>query len=118
MLVWFGRTYTEEEWVGSLAAIEELSRGRQKFVVLNVSRPDMETPTARHRKLIADWNTTYIASGRTTILGWGSVIDSHVLRGVLTALSWVTKFPYEMTTTSSVEQGIEWAQQLLNKAKE
>lgn len=118
VLVRFGRTYSEEEWAGSLAAIDELSQGRTKFVVLNVTRADMETPTARHRKLIADWNTAYVASGRNTILGWGSVVESTVLRGVLTALSWVTKFPYEMTTLSSLEHGLEWAQQILNRAKE
>jgi hypothetical protein len=118
VLVWFGRTYTEAEWTGSLAAIDDLTRGPRKFVVLNVSRPDMDTPTARHRKLIADWNVAYVESGRTTILGWGSVIDSTVLRGVLTALTWVTKFPYEMTTLSSIEQGLEWAQKLLDQASE
>ena len=118
VLVWFGRTYTDAEWTGSLAAIEELTKGTRKFVILNVSRPDMETPTARHRKVIADWNAAYVASGRDTIVGWGSVIESHVLRGVLTALTWVTTFPYERVSLSTLEQGLDWAQKLLDKAKE
>jgi hypothetical protein len=118
VLVWFGRTYTEEEWAASLAAVDELSSGKRKFVVLNVTRADMETPTARHRKLIADWNTAYAATGRNTILGWGSVIESTVLRGVLTALTWVTKFSYAMTAFSSLEQGLQWAQKLIDHDSE
>jgi hypothetical protein len=118
VLVWFGRTYTDEEWAASLTAIHELTRGKHKFVVLNVTRPDMETPSARHRKAIADWNADYVASGCNAILGWGSVIESTVLRGVITALHWVTKFPYAQATTSTLEQGLEWAQQILKKADE
>lgn len=116
VLVLFGRSYSDDEWAGSLTEVDELSRRGPKFVVLNVTRADMETPTARHRKAIADWNAVYVASGRTTILGWGTVIESHALRGVLTALTWVTKFPYAMTALPSLDKGIEWANQLLKDA--
>jgi hypothetical protein len=117
VLVWFGRTYTEEQWAASLAEIGDLTRGSRKFVVLNVTRPDMETPTPRHRKMIAQWNDEYVNSGRTTILGWGSVIESTVLRGVLTALTWVTKFPYVQGTASTLDQGLAWAQQVISESK-
>jgi hypothetical protein len=116
VFVWFGKTYSEEEWAKSLAEIDELAHGKRKFVVLNVTRPDMETPSARHRKVIADWNAAYVSSGRNTILGWGSIIESTVLRGVITALQWVAKFPYAMATLSTVDQGVQWAQQLLDQA--
>lgn len=113
VLVWFGRTYTDTEWTASLGEISELVYRGVPFVVLNVSRPDMDTPTARQRKEVADWNTEYVAAGHQTILGWGNVISSHVLRGVITAITWLTTFPYERKIVSNLEDGMAWAQQLV-----
>lgn len=118
VLVWFGRTYTDADWQASLDEIGKLAVGRLPFVVLNVSRPDMETPTAKQRKAVADWNAAYIAAGHDTLLGWGSVIGSHLLRGVITAILWISTPPYEQKTLANLDEGMAWARQLLARRRQ
>lgn len=115
LIVWFGRRYTDSDWEVALNEVWELAGGKRSFVALNVSHPNMDTPTARQRKAVADWNVRYLEAGHDTILGWGSVIQSHVLRGVLTAISWLTTFPYEQKMLGSLDEGVSWARQLLAK---
>lgn len=117
VLVWFGKSYTDAEWAGSLDEIGVLANGDASFVVINVARPDMDTPTASQRKVVAEWNNAYVASGRRTIIGWGNIIESNALRGVLTAIAWLTSFPYEYKIFAKLDQGLAWAEQLLAHAK-
>jgi hypothetical protein len=117
VVAWFGRVFSDADWERALTKIELLAAGRMNFVVLNVTRADMATPTAAQRKAVADFNTAYIAAGYETLLGWGTVIKSHVLRGVLTAITWITTFPYEQRALANLDEGLAWADQLLKQAK-
>lgn len=71
------------------------------------------TPSASQRQYAAKrLKETYARAGRN-IAGTAHVITSALVRGVLTAVYWLSPPPFQMTVVATRAEAIDWARRLL-----
>ncbi len=70
-------------------------------------------PTPKQRKDISDFFARHEVEMRRYLKGWGVVIASAAMRGVLTAITWLRPPPFDQKAFSTTEEAIAWAKQRL-----
>lgn len=95
---------TDQEFAAYLARMSEMLEKRQKTVVVMDGRMAGRTP-ASQRKLQSRWLETL----RRYSLGTAFVIDSGLVRGVLTAIFWVSPLDTPHTVVATYEEAEAWA---------
>jgi hypothetical protein len=108
-------SFTYEEFAEEFAsAIEHLRRlpPHHRLVVLT----DMEKMThseARRRQLAAQFIKEHRDVFRQHIIAWGFVSTKGVIRGALTAISWLRAFPVPMNVFSTRRECFTWLEERL-----
>ncbi len=89
-----------------------LSRRERNVTIIDGSRSERTTPLQRRKQ--ADWMRTNDDMLRRYSLGTAFVISSPVVRGVLTAILWVSPMSAPHTVVATYEEAERWANAQLN----
>jgi hypothetical protein len=82
------------------------SRRERIFLVTDITQMRQLTP-ASQRKLTADWMKHTFSLGKVASVGAAHVTPSAILRGIITAVSWVQPPPNPSVCVASVEEAYE-----------
>ncbi len=88
-------------------ATRETARGGPKAAVLVIFDKGHEVPTPLLRKRIAE-----ITGRRDFVLHLAIVTESRLLRGVLTALSWLRRAHFDTTVEPTAHKAIRWLEEM------
>ena len=85
-------------------------QGERIFKTVIVNHPNVEMRAdARIRKAQADWLEENEDLLRLTCEAMGFVVEGALLRGMITAVFWLTHTPIPYTTHGSLEAALDWA---------
>jgi hypothetical protein len=103
---------TDAERLEALAESDRLlsSRTGKYSMVLDNRKAGPVPPT--QRKLIADYMEKHAARARMRCLSTAFVMDSTVMRGVLTAIMWIRKPEVETRVFAELDEAIAWSRGL------
>lgn len=90
------------------------AEGRRAVLVIDTT--DSEPGGAESRRVQADWQKAFAAELKATTLLAVFVAPSRLVRGGLTALSWMNAFPFPISTVATVEEALDVADAELAKA--
>lgn len=92
------------------------SRGRAAGTVTILDARRAVRNPATQRKKQAEWIERHTEQLRKYSLGTAFIINSPLVRGVLTAILWVRPLPTQHTVVSTMEEAEAWVQQQLAAA--
>lgn len=106
---------SDKEYQQMFAAFDELWRRGQKFVTITDTRFN-DTATARQRQLIGEWVKKNGPTIQRHSLGSVLIVESAIVRGALTAISWVSQADFSSSYVKNWEQATSATLALLEKA--
>lgn len=99
-----------EEHRAHLAKITNAAAARREpFVLLIDTTSQVERPDALHRSVTAEAMTSFTTSYPGLMRGLAVVLRSKHERGVLTALDWLARPPYPLTSFDKMAEAKAWA---------
>lgn len=109
LFVTFHGLPSEDEFERYLVRIDEIriQRGGVTATIMDATRSRGATPKQRRRQ--AEWLKSNFAVLERTSAGTAFVIDSAIVRGVLTAILWVQPMPGPYTIVATVGEAERWA---------
>jgi hypothetical protein len=81
------------------------SRRERIFLITDITQMRQLTP-ASQRKLTAEWMKQTFALGKTASVGAAHVTPSALLRGIITAVSWIQPPPNPSVCVATLEEAI------------
>lgn len=105
----------DEDWAAMFAAYEEWYRRRQPFHVVNDTAGLYAVPNAAQRKLIAEKAREHEGMSRKWIVGSATVVSSALVRGALTAITWLAPPVYHLTLCASLDEAMRVARLALER---
>ncbi len=106
---------TDEDMAGYLLMGERLLARRQPHVLI-VDATAGRSLNSVHRKMVAEWNSRYSVALRRYRVGLVLVTPSALLRGMVTAIYWVSPAPFPYQPVATLEEAVAWANQQLAAA--
>ena len=85
------------------AAVKQTESNAQRLLVVIIQDPGYPAPNARWRKTIAEMTN---ADNFAPAVAF--VTANPLIRGVLTAIAWLSKPKYEQTMLSTVPEALDW----------
>lgn len=85
-----------------------LSRGELFASIVDARNLDT-APSARVRRLIAEWETQHGAAGEKVNVGIAIVTSSALVRGAMTAIQWISPPRVPTTYEAKLDGAIQWA---------
>lgn len=110
----YGENYTEEDVHELLRAQLRMAEKKKPFVMLHDASQGRPL-TAKERTFGQEHMKKYGDRYRGYCVGSAVVVQSAVNRGVITALSWVIKFPYPMKSFAHADDAMEWLMSCLKQ---
>lgn len=112
VVVRFDGAMSDPEFEKYLAGVTEiLERGSTNYLIFDTTKS--AAPTAKQRKRQADWITEHTAMIKRHSAGTAYVIPSALLRGMLTAILWLSPSPVEHVVVSTMREAEQVARQKL-----
>lgn len=106
--VTFSGTISDEEFRDYLKQMTDLvTRGKRNVVIIDATKAGRTPPV--QRKLQEEWLDRHRAELEKSSLGTAFVITSPMVRGLLTAIFWLTTMPSEHVVVGSYEEAERWA---------
>jgi hypothetical protein len=115
MFVRWRRQATEAESRSLMAEIEKYWERRERYAAVIETHPAVNAD-ARHRALWGEWHEQNRKSLEAYCVGLAITLDSPVMRGLMTAISWFSKDSYPMKYVSDVHAGRAWARERIAQA--
>lgn len=97
------------------AKLLERARANREPFVLVTDTFATKQPSAKARKLIADLTNAQPAYATTLIVGSVIVLESAILRGVVTALGWILPRMADSESIATIGAAVDRALQLLDR---
>lgn len=113
----FGTSWSDADFDRYLETMEReaLARCEPNVTILD-ARGAMNTPAIQRRKQ-AEWLRRHEATLKQHSLGTAFVIDSALVRGVLTAILWMQPMPAAHIVVATIEEAERWAAEQLARRK-
>jgi hypothetical protein len=111
VVVELNKQLDDDGWRSYLATLTAYVDRRQPFAVVIVTNDSQLT--ARQRAATAELVKAREDDLRTYCKGNAAVVKGAVQRGVITALSWLVKFPFPSKVFSNLDDAIGWARSQL-----
>lgn len=105
---------TDEDIEAYLRLLEEVLRRRERHVLI-VDATRGKAMKGTHRQRIAAWNKRNAEALRLYRAGLVLVTDSAMLRGIVTAIYWISAPPFPYLAMSSIERARFWAHEQLEQ---
>jgi hypothetical protein len=100
---------TDEERLSSLAESDRVLTSRPGHYSLVLDNRKAGPVPPRQRKLIAEYMERHALRSRTRCCSTAFVMDSAVMRGVLTAIMWLRKPEIETRVFGELQEAIAWS---------
>jgi hypothetical protein len=117
VVVTFQDGWSADDLVWLFERFEELFQRRERYVVIVDTTLAHNSPTAKERKLIADWTKRTEAQVERWSLGCAVVFKSAIIRGSLTALAWVMPPARPLIYLATAAEAGEWCLERLREAE-
>jgi hypothetical protein len=104
------RQATEAESRSLMAEIGKQWERRKRYTVVMETHPAVNAD-ARHRSLWGQWHEQNRKQLDAYCVGVAITLDSPLMRGLMTAMSWFAKDPYPMKYVSDVAVARAWARE-------
>jgi hypothetical protein len=95
---------------------EGLYRARKRYALVMDTTNTREVPNAKHRKVLTDLTQACADDARRWCVGTAMVVDSPLIRGVLTAVAWVVPSPTPTVHVATLPEGVGWCCRSLDAA--
>ncbi|HJL17482.1 MAG TPA: hypothetical protein RMH99_17565 [Sandaracinaceae bacterium LLY-WYZ-13_1] len=106
--VTFHGQVSDEQFADYLERMTEVATRREKnVVIIDASRAGATPPT--QRKMQADWLKKHEATLERHSLGTAFIITSRMIRGILTAILWLSPMPGDHAVVSTYVEAEDWA---------
>jgi hypothetical protein len=96
-------------------AMRECVKTREKCVQITDLSGVQRIPTAIQRKIAGDWVKSTLELQKATSLGGANVTPSSIVRGIVTAISWIQRPPtpvkYFATRGEATLQALKWLEE-------
>lgn len=108
VIIEFGATYSHDDlMVGCAENAALLARG-EHFVTVRDLRELQMVPSSAQRRYFAAWEREHGEAIAENCLGVANVSESRILRGVMTAIQWITPAPTPEVMVPSMERAVDW----------
>lgn len=114
-LMAFHGVFTDAYFDEYLAKLTEIARRPGTRALIYDIRDSGMVPAAQRRKQ-ADWMARYELLTRAGTAGMAFVIDSPILRGILTAILWMSPMACPHTVVATLPEAYSWCDQTLRAA--
>ena len=104
-------TWTDDEWERYLTQMRSYPSRRERYVTLTDAR-GAGTPTAAQRRRAAEVMAEDQALSKRFNVANALVYDSALLRGMITAITWITPPPVPMQSFATPEPALRWLDEL------
>jgi hypothetical protein len=91
------------------ARFDELYRAKKRYALVMDTTSTRELPNAKQRKLLADLTKACTEEARRWCVGTAMVVDSQLIRHVMTAVAWVAPSPTPTVHLGTLREGVDWA---------
>jgi hypothetical protein len=108
VIVRFRGEFAENEFETYLEQLHEVYAQKKRFALI-LDSIGGAAPTAKQRKLQADWIRERADLIREYNVGTAFVLDSVLLRGSLTAILWLQPLPCPHLVCAEISEAISWA---------
>lgn len=115
VVVTFHREPTDDDIHAMFAAYEGCYARAEPFHVVNDGLRIATAPNAAQRRLIADKAREHGPMSRQWVVGSATVVENPVMRGVVTALNWLTAPAYAHTICATLPEAIQVAVRALGE---
>ncbi|MCB9598662.1 MAG: hypothetical protein H6719_38460, partial [Sandaracinaceae bacterium] len=105
-----------EAWAAAMDQIEAIYRRREPFVHLSDTSAVRSVPSPKLRKLLADRALDMRPLVKEYSLGDARVVTSNLVRGAMTAISWIYTHPAPLKHFGTLGEGIDWCVEQLEQA--
>ncbi|HSC88484.1 MAG TPA: STAS/SEC14 domain-containing protein [Polyangiaceae bacterium] len=108
---------TDADMEDYLSMLERMLARRERHVII-VDATGGKLLKGQHRKALAEWTRQNEAALRRYRAGLALVTSSAVLRGMITAVYWLTPAPFPYQPVSNMDEAWRWAEaQLVQRAR-
>lgn len=109
VIVTFRSSATDADWRAMFARYEAFYARREPFHVVNDGVSFRSALSASQRKLIADEARAHEAASRQWVLGGATVVANTVMRGFVTAITWIAPPVYKLTIHATLAEAVDEA---------
>lgn len=109
VIVTFRSTASDADWRAMFERYEAFYARRERFHVVNDGISFRAALSASQRKLIADAARAHEANSRRWVLGGATVVANTVMRGFVTAITWVAPPVYKLTIHATLAEAVDEA---------
>lgn len=109
VLVTFRSSATDADWRAMFKRYEGFYARREPFHVVNDGISFRAALSASQRKLIAEEARAHEADSRKWVLGGATVVANTVMRGFVTAITWVAPPVYKLTIHATLSEAVDEA---------
>lgn len=107
-------TFTDAELAEFIVCVEALVSAQRSPFAWVVMADAMLSTSATQRKMFADGEARMQAQDKRFCAGTAIVLSSSVIRGVVTAIYWLTPPVYPYTLCSTRGEALAWARKMLD----
>jgi hypothetical protein len=107
--------FDRDDLEGFVVTMQSLVRRRQTIAVVN-DLLRVRAPTAVERRRITDAVKEVEDLFRVHVVAWSDVLDSALIRGIITAIRWVNPAVYPHMVHGSIGAAEKWCQAQLSGA--
>ncbi len=98
------------------ARFDELYRAKKRYAAVIDSTRTRELPTPKLRKVLTDLTEASTADARRWCVGTAMVVNSSIVRGLLTAVAWVVQSPTPTVHVATPREAVNWCRARLETA--
>lgn len=98
----------DEHFIWVLRQFERLFARRERYLFLLDATKATKIPSAGARHTIGQWQNDHQADSKRWCAGGVILVSSALVRGAVTAMSWVHKPPVKQHFPATRREGVEW----------
>lgn len=107
--------WSEADLRWMFAEFDKLFRSPQRYVLIVDTTGASNAPSASERKAITDWDNANTANVERCSVGCAVVFTSAIIRGSLTALSWIARRSNPITYVPTTDEAARWCLERLRE---
>jgi hypothetical protein len=104
----FGDAKSDEHFLWVLRQFETLFARRDRYLFLIDALKATKIPSAAARHAIGKWQNDHQDESKRWCAGGSILVSSALVRGAVTAMSWVHKPPVKQYFAPARKEGVEW----------
>ncbi len=112
VIIEFASSYSDDDLMVGCAENATLLRRGEPFVTIRDLRSLQMVPSSAQRRYFATWEREHRELIQRNCLGIANVSESRILRGVMTAIGWLTPPPTPEVMVPTIESALRWGGEL------